>query len=132
MSRRLPTWLSTPILFIALALVIIAVAAVSPIVLPFAIYYDRRERRRKRHAAETTTCVDCVQILGRPSVALSDKQYSEFLAELSRKYPGSRFLLAPRRVHAICTNCGASYRYWPNQRRFIREHTEDDSGEPPP
>lgn len=97
-----------------LGLLILVVATVLilslPVLLPVVAVLEARDRRRLRAAADAFACLECGEILGLAALERADADWAGHLARLHREHPGCRFRLV-RDVHAVCTRCGARYRF---------------------
>ena len=88
-----------------------------PVTLPLVAVLHAREMRRRRLAVENFACAVCGNVLGEPALARADTVWAGYIERLCREKPGYRFRLV-RRVHAVCTRCGAGYEYDDSQRVF--------------
>lgn len=90
-----------------------------PILLPIGAVLQALNVRRRRRLAARFPCLGCGEVLGRAALDQSDAAWKAHVADLWREHPGIRFRLA-REVDAICTRCGATYRYDEDGRRYER------------
>lgn len=112
-------------LFAALGLILIVSM---PLWLPLVALSHWLDQRRLHAAAERSACVACNQILGRKAVKLADQYWEKHMAELLKGTDGSvrfRRRRIVRKLHAVCSNCGAKYEFISQSRQFASLRKED-------
>jgi hypothetical protein len=111
-SKRLQRYL----LKLLLPLIVVLFILFSPALLLFSLVRHSIYLRRL-HAASSKFVCGCGSVLGKESVRLADEVWHSHVQDLHRKHPGVKFRLC-RTVHAICVNCGKTYRFLEKDRTF--------------
>ena len=117
-----PVWLAVPLAVGAVLLVLLTF----PVSMPLIGLLHALEVRRLRAAAASMRCVRCGQVLGRASLDAADAAWAAEMAELQRRFPGTRFRTV-RRCHALCAACGTGYG-WNDRDRRLHPLVDDDPG----
>jgi hypothetical protein len=111
----------------AISTLVVAFFLLLPLWIPLVALTHARDQKRMYAAVEGFRCIGCGAILGRVSIERADDEWGRYMDELHRRNPGYRFRVE-RRVHAICTECGKSYRFCEKTNDFIEsqmpEHRE--------
>lgn len=102
----------------AISTLVVAFFLLLPLWIPLVALIHARDQKRMYTAAEGFRCIGCGAILGRVSIERADDEWGRYIDELHRQNPGYRFRVV-RKVHAICTECGKSYRFCKKTDGFI-------------
>lgn len=90
-----------------------------PVIAPLVALTEWLARQRKRAVASRTACLRCGQVLGAAAVEKGDEVWAAEMRARSDAFPGVRFRpRIVRSLHAVCTKCGARYRYDEEARAF--------------
>ena len=97
----------------------IGVFLAMPFILPYVAVSEARRKRRLQKCVSSTYCEECGQLLGTPSVELSNKMWRQHVQELHEKHPGVRFRLV-RPHDSICPHCKTEYKFNDKQYEMVR------------
>lgn len=106
-------------------LVVIGCVIALPVILPYILIADAFADRRRKRDADTFTCTQCGNVLGRASIAKANEIWREHVRELYKRFPGARIHLVLN-VWDICSVYGAQYNYHERDRTYILRPTQDD------
>ncbi len=119
----MPALLAAPL--VALLAIIFMVAL--PVIIPLITLLAALDERHRKSAAASTRCIRCGLILGIAAVEKADEMYAAYVAVIKSKSWPSRVRLVERRLHAVCTGCGAQFGYNGKHRSFyVLERDEID------
>lgn len=107
------------VLFLVLALLLVALL---PILLPLVAVSHWLDQRRLYATAMRLACLSCNRTLGKEAVDLADEYWGKHMDEMLKNTPGIvrfRRLRVDRRVHAICTSCGAQHEFISRPAHFV-------------
>jgi hypothetical protein len=106
--------------FLPASIFIFAIAFILllPLWIPLVALIHARYQKRMYTVAEGFRCHVCGVVLGRASIEQADDEWGKYFDGLHRQNPGYRFRIE-RTVHAICTECGQSYRFCEKTNAFI-------------
>ena len=76
------------------------------------------DSRNLRRSARRFPCTRCQGILGDRAVSLADDLWMKHMRTLRERHPGMRFRIV-RGLHAVCTKCGARFKFDRDLRAFL-------------
>ena len=115
----MPAVFAIPLAVIAVLLVLFTF----PVSLPLIALLNALDRRRLRVAAAAADCVRCGHRLGPEALGAADEAWMAEMADMHRRYPHGTVRVV-RRIHAVCTSCGARYG-WDERDRALELLPED-------
>jgi hypothetical protein len=80
------------------------------------VWWDKRVLRR---AARRFACPTCGTVLGEAAVELADNLWRRHMQVLFERNPGVKLRIV-RTLDAVCTQCGARFRFGRETRIFFR------------
>lgn len=105
--------------FVTVTALMLLLLILVPLWLPIVAILHWLDQRRLHASAERSACSACNQILGRQAIELADQYWDKHMAEMHKdvtmRFRRSRIV---RKIHAICTHCGAQYEYVDRLRQF--------------